>query len=92
MAEPKKCQRAFCGSDRILTIHARAKDMHTFEIHGEVQDGHYGGVLSDDGDSTDVTFCLSCGQIQAEFPFPPMFMEPDYFDPESEVEYVPDVD
>ncbi len=80
MTKPKKCQRAVCNSDRILTIGARAKDMHYYDILGESCDQNYGAVFSSDGDTTEITLCLQCGQVQHEFPHPLMFMEPGYSD------------
>lgn len=75
------CKRPECGSHRILTITARAKDMHRYDIHGEEANQCYGAVFSPDGDTTEITLCLHCGQIQGEFPHPPMFMEADYTEP-----------
>jgi hypothetical protein len=81
MAESKRCQRLVCSSDRILTIGARAKDMHWYEIHGDVADQCYGiHIFKGDGDTTIFDVCLECGQVQGKFPEPPMFMEPDYAD------------
>ncbi len=77
MPDIRTCQRADCGSYRILTIGARAKDMHWYEIHGDTADECYGAIFSPDGDTTEITLCLHCGQIQDKFPHPPMFMEQD---------------
>ncbi len=77
----QKCQRVACSTKyRLLTIRARAKDMHSYEINGIDSDNNYAALFDSDGDTTEITLCLECGQVQGEFPHPPMFMEPDYTD------------
>jgi len=56
--------------------------MHEYTIHGETSDQGYANVFSNDSDTTNIDICLECGQVQGEFPYPPMFMEVD-FDEES---------
>ena len=83
MKKERACQSPACRVKyRLLTIRARAKDMHSYTINGMDSDGNYAAVLCTDGDTTEFTVCLECGQVQGEFPEPPMFMEPDYSDPE----------
>ena len=76
------CQRNECKSNRLLTVHARAKDMHWYKIMGRECENGYGSTFSSDSDTTTFTACLDCGQMQGEFPEPLMFLEPDYIDPD----------
>ncbi len=57
-----KCTR--CHSPRILKIRARAKDMHDYEFMGEQLEGSYAVDFSEDGDTTKIDVCMTCGQVQ----------------------------
>ncbi len=65
------CQR--CNSDRVLSVRAKATDMHSYEFKGEVADQTY-AIDFGSGDYTEFKCCMECGQMQGEFP-KPCFME-----------------
>ncbi len=70
-----QCQRSECRSSRILTIRARAKDMHSYSMKEMEAFQMYAMIFSSDGDTTEITLCLECGQVQGEFPYPETYFE-----------------
>ncbi len=72
----EQCQD--CQSDRVLTITARAKDMHTYQLDTEEATHCYAAIFETDRDTTELSICLECGQVQGDFPHPPMFLEVGY--------------
>lgn len=67
----KYCQRVQCHRPHLLTITARAKDMHCYTPINNPRVGllsSYAQLFTEDGDTAEITPCMSCGQVQAEFP------------------------
>lgn len=62
----RSCQR--CGTNSILTIRARAKDMHDYTLPDGKELEGYAIWFSSDGDTTEISLCHICGQVQGEFP------------------------
>lgn len=61
-----------CKSDRILTTSAKCSDLFSMVYKGKSTHGYVPQNLffgkEGYGDYTEFTFCLDCGQIQANFP------------------------
>lgn len=72
-----KCQK--CESARIIDVNAKCSDMCVVEIGGKERNGYVptdvvfgkGGW----GDYVGFSLCLDCGQMQGEWPNPPMELE-----------------
>lgn len=66
------CQR--CGSERVANLQAKCNDCCGITFRdGTIMEGYVPqqtGVGS--GDYIEIDYCLDCGQIQGEFPRPPI--------------------
>jgi hypothetical protein len=65
------CQR--CNSARILNVNAKASDCIFLRLGEHERDGY----MPDDvnlggGDYVEFSVCLDCGQVQGEYPLPPI--------------------
>jgi hypothetical protein len=60
-----RCQR--CGSDRVATVSARCKDMCWVKFKDETDEGYPPDWVGS-GDNVKFELCLTCGQVQGEFP------------------------
>jgi len=70
-----KCQQ--CGSERVLEVSARSKDMTWYKIgHVEAVD-QYAHILGN-GDHFEVEICLDCGQVQGDWPHDLTYLEEGY--------------
>jgi hypothetical protein len=67
-----------CQSTRSLEISARSKDQTTYTMNGREYEGYAHWFGS--GDELELTICLTCGQVQDEFPYPKIaeLEEPEY--------------
>lgn len=68
------CQK--CNSNRMMSVHAHAKDSHIVQF----EDTEYDGYLPDDlgiggGDDLNIDYCLDCGTIAGTWPLPETGME-----------------
>ncbi len=66
-----KCQK--CGSDRVLVCYAKASDCQNYTLAGKFKEGYaptIDGICGGDDLCPDI--CLNCGQVQGEFPKPPV--------------------
>jgi hypothetical protein len=63
-----KCQR--CSSERILSFCAKTSDLCNAEYDGKTHSGLTPEVecLGGGGDYLSMDVCLSCGQVQGDFP------------------------
>lgn len=72
-----KCRK--CGSGRIADIAAKCSDCCSCSLVNDGKRGDHGYVPVDmgigGGDYVEFSFCLDCGQIQAEFPVPETELE-----------------
>jgi len=71
------CKR--CSSNRIVSMTAKCSDMCSCSIVGDSRKESNGYVPCDmgigRGDYVEFSFCLDCGQIQADFPVPETELE-----------------
>lgn len=72
------CQRTECGSNRIAFISGKCSDLCSTEIGGNERNDYPPtdmGLKNSYGDYVELSWCLDCGQIQAEFPVPTCALE-----------------
>jgi hypothetical protein len=65
MVARSACQR--CGIDRVASIVARCKDQCWIKLGNNEQENYVPNWLGN-GDDIRLRLCLSCGQVQGEFP------------------------
>lgn len=70
------CQE--CESSRIAEISGKVKDMCVVSIRDDVHDGYVPGDLNiGEGDYLTFKVCLTCGQMQGDYPLERSTMETD---------------
>jgi hypothetical protein len=69
------CQR--CESERVAFLSTKSSDRNYFDIGDAFQDQGYVPVGAGIGgdDYVEIHYCLDCGQLQGNFPLPPIAME-----------------
>ena len=69
-----------CKSDRIVGITAKCSDMCSMNYEGRSQSYYVPSNIGigNHEDYVEMDYCLECGQIQADFPYPdPVFRNED---------------
>ena len=66
-----------CGSDRIADVSGKCSDMCFVRIGDKEHDGYVPSGSFGKSDYIEFKVCLDCGQMQGEWPHPPLELELD---------------